>query len=497
MTAVRVRTSVTTLIAQLLNREFLLGLAQQARTDIQRELAQRQSPRRSAKSSLEPLDNAELRGIAAALGSIEEQPESLTEPTRDVNAAPDELPANNIRPKEDFAFVPRDPLLSLLQTTLDDYFESEHPEVIEEHRMLDDRRGTAPEPAVTDRRLKGVELRWTVDGRRLWKRFEVANPKVLSDPRWAWCLLAMAWRDVHGYAQFVDSPPVIEIENEARIFLLGDWGSGLPRAQKVASQVRAELAKGGRRQQHVIHLGDVYYSGSKREYEHRFLNYWPVDEGASVASYSLNGNHDMYTGGHSYFDVCLGDPRFARQSGCSFFALRNDYWQFVALDTSYEDGGLHGRQAQWARDLIETTPATTKTALLSHHQLFSAHEPGAAKLGRKIQPVLATGRVDAWFWGHEHRCIAYMPTTWEGARVGFTSCIGHGGIPEYLAMKQGETRPRPWLYEYLQQYGDGWEPWDTFGFCVLELSSDRIKARYIDEDGKEHYFVPDIGQVSS
>ena len=46
------------------------------------------------------------------------------------------------------------------------------------------------------------------------------------------------------------------------------------------------------------------------------LDLWPVtadQAGAGVTSWSLNGNHDMYSGGFGYFQTLLADPRFAAQ----------------------------------------------------------------------------------------------------------------------------------------------------------------------------------------
>jgi hypothetical protein len=42
--------------------------------------------------------------------------------------------------------------------------------------------------------------------------------------------------------------------------------------------MRAELDAGIKAglEQHVIHLGDVYYSGWEFEYRERLLKYWPV-----------------------------------------------------------------------------------------------------------------------------------------------------------------------------------------------------------------------------
>ena len=265
---------------------------------------------------------------------------------------------------------------------------------------------------------------------------------------------------------------------------MGDWGSGIPRAQAVAKRLRQELERGiaERREQHVIHLGDVYYTGGEREYQDRFLKYWPVESGEDIGSFSLNGNHDMYQGGHAYYGTCLADPRFDRQERSSTFSLRSSHWQLLALDTSYEDAGLHGCQAQWIREQLDMNPGL-RTVLLSHHQPFSAYEPGAQVLREKITPVLETGRIDAWFWAHEHRCLVYKPHM----KIGFSSCVGHGGIPEYLIAKEGQPYPEPLAYDYRLQHGDGLEPWNTFGFALVELDGARMRVRYVDENGDTHH----------
>jgi hypothetical protein len=252
------------------------------------------------------------------------------------------------------------------------------------------------------------------------------------------------------------------------------------------------MSRGEGRQQVVVHPGDVYYSGTVREFNKRFLAPWPVASLDEALSFTLPGNHDMYSGGRRYFGHALTDPRFARQGGCSYFALRNDYWQFLGLDSAYEDAGLHGEQASWARDAIEHQPDGVATVLLSHHQPFSAHEKGSQTLRTKIAPVLATERVAAWFWGHEHRCIVYGPTTVDRGPLPFSSCVGHGGVPEYVTMKEGETKPAPWSYEYLKVNSDNFQPWDTFGFAVLELENASMSVRYIDEHGSNHHTVAHV-----
>src|SRR5262249_15625788 len=103
-----------------------------------------------------------------------------------------------------------------------------------------------------------------------------------------------------------DPAPPCTIANSARLILLADLGSGVPRARQLGESARwyLEEADAAGREVHVIHLGDVYYSGWAAEYDAHFLPFWPVrpEEGGKYGSWCMNGNHDMYSGGHGYFD---------------------------------------------------------------------------------------------------------------------------------------------------------------------------------------------------
>src|SRR5205807_4303852 len=89
-------------------------------------------------------------------------------------------------------------------------------------------------------------------------------------------------------------------------------------------------------------------SGLPEEVERHVLALWPVtveEARGGVSSWSLNGNHDMYGGGFGYFDALLADERFAAQRSpdgkpTSFFRLTSPSWEFVALDTSWDENVL-------------------------------------------------------------------------------------------------------------------------------------------------------------
>jgi hypothetical protein len=47
-------------------------------------------------------------------------------------------------------------------------------------------------------------------------------------------------------------------------------------------------------------LATVYYSGTTSEIDDRFIAFWPNVTGAE--NRACNSNHEMYSGGHGYFD---------------------------------------------------------------------------------------------------------------------------------------------------------------------------------------------------
>lgn len=213
------------------------------------------------------------------------------------------------------------------------------------------------------------------------------------------------------------------IPNKYRIAVIGDWGTGMYGAPVCAASIRDDSDG----YDLVLHLGDVYYSGLPDEVEDRFEKFWPQPAGA--IGRSLNGNHEMYTGGHGYFETLL--PYL--NQGSSYFAFQNDFWTLVMLDTSYnqpfggQEGDLFPAQMDWLDGIIQGA-GDRKIVLFSHHQPFSLLDANQGpKLVTWLEKYLQARRIFAWYWGHEHRSVLYDPhPAW-----GFHGrCVGHGGFPE-------------------------------------------------------------------
>ena len=385
---------------------------------------------------------------------------------------------------DEHSYFPRDAALSLAQSALQQYCEIKKPEAIV--RPADGMQGLAetPTPVAAQSLHPAFVQALAGTNQGLVRQFE------LLDIGWANCLLALGVRNWRGLCPFKKEPAdPFRIGDRARVVLFSDWGSGLPRAQKVATQIRRELlaAEAEGRDAHLIHLGDVYYSGWAEEYEKNVLPFWSVkeDEAERFSSWSLNANHDMYSGGRGYFEYLLGDVRFRPQQNSSFFSLENERWLLLGLDTGYHDNrvfdahDLYGTQNQWAYEKLSAAPGK-KGIVLSHHQPFSAYEKGGEKILDKMRPALDENLIRAWFWGHEHRCTLYE----EREGIKYPRCIGHGGIPFYV---ETAHLPAGVAYEYRDGFDHLTESWNYFGFVVLDFADDQITARYVNERGHVHH----------
>lgn len=270
---------------------------------------------------------------------------------------------------------------------------------------------------------------------------EIARPELREEAqfddddifRWAGSVIFQWWRRLKP-APFVDlpAPAVIDLPEQAQLALFGDWGVGPRYGAQVLSATISDPAKLPGPLHAVIHLGDTYYSGTPKEIQENLLDAWPRRDGARA--FALNGNHEMYGGGVGYYQALaqLGQP-------ASYFALQNSHFTIIALDTAYKEYHLHGRQADWVQEVLAQA-GDRKFVLLSHHQPFSAFEDVDQTFVASLQGLLHSGRVVAWYWGHEHKCILYSPHKEWGTHG---RCVGHGGYPYFLVNRKMWVKEEP------------------------------------------------------
>ena len=215
-----------------------------------------------------------------------------------------------------------------------------------------------------------------------------------------------------------DPDPLPREDTNLRVAIFGDWGTGMYGAPVIADSIEKDPGVFDI----VLHLGDVYYSGQPDEVKKQLTEAFPYRPDAIHRS--LNGNHEMYSGGEAYIET-IRQPKFSQRA--SYFYVENQDWVLAGLDTAYEDHSLTDDQVSWLTGILAVA-GDRKLILFSHHQPFSLLDQQGPKLIEKLRPVLASGRVFAWFWGHEHRCVLYdRHPQWQF----LGRCVGHGGFPYY------------------------------------------------------------------
>jgi predicted phosphodiesterase len=316
------------------------------------------------------------------------------------------------------------------------------------------------------------------------------------DPRWAQVVavyLAQRAKGAHipyrRHQQLSDFVIDGRMGAKCRVALLADWGTGDDGAKLLLRQIAEKQPDV------VIHLGDVYYSGTEHEFQNYFYKIWQDTLGiprvnwggrpnavTKPATFTLSGNHDMYAGGAPYYTVLdmIGQP-------ASYFCLRNEDWQFIALDTGIHDVNpvdqqptfLEQTEVDWLKDKIAQA-GKRKTILLSHHQLFSAFEkigdqPVNAELKKQLGDILP--QVTVWYWGHEHNLVIYDRFEDVTAR-----CIGHGAFP--VAVDElGQPHPGIGIRNIaLAPESDG--ALFQHGYVIINLDGPNAQATYYQFDAK-------------
>jgi hypothetical protein len=275
-----------------------------------------------------------------------------------------------------------------------------------------------PSPAKVARKIKEAVARYSTQDWRGW---------ALCGWDWLRYTVEARFPQYNGWSARI--PPdlnygVIEwrLPPTSKILMIGDWGTHMTDNVALLRQALKTFAP-----DIIIHLGDVYYSGTRQECVQNVIEVLDaVVSELKIARppfFTLPGNHDYYSGGRGFYEM-IGRIN-ADLPGCeqkaSYFCLRtvDDHWQFLGMDTGFHDRRpighiappLEQSEVTWHRDKLDHFPGTT--ILLSHHQLYSAKE----RLSRGPRPWLNEtlhavfqpyyDRVAAWFWGHEHNLIIF------------------------------------------------------------------------------------------
>jgi hypothetical protein len=309
----------------------------------------------------------------------------------------------------------------------------------------------------------------------------------LLDPGW-WA--SVANRLLHKKVPFIAHSSLKDFrvefaEENLSVAMVGDWGTGLPSSHEIARLMAALNPS------ITIHLGDVYYSGTKHEVETRFVPGWPA---GSLGTFAVNSNHEMYAGGEGYFGVTLKQTAFARHQKASYFCIATPGWQIIGLDSAYEasdflyqKGRLSDAQLAWlGAQLAEGARRGQRSIVLSHHNPI---EVGGGTDKAFLEQMLRAGDphpFDFWYFAHEHVAARYAAYGPEGRQF-LGRCVGHGGVPyapESKIATAGDVRVE---WTELELAGDPEEPRrakNGFVLLVLDSKTRKLTETFIDEFGK-------------
>jgi hypothetical protein len=280
---------------------------------------------------------------------------------------------------------------------------------------------------------------------------------------------------------------IFRMGNQGQVSVVGDWGSGTNEAAKVGAQIRTVTPE------FTIHLGDVYYTGNVAEVRSNFLGIktsafdpvtWPR---GTKGTFTLLGNHEMFTHAMAYFDVLL--PALGQKA--SYFCVENDFWRIVGIDTAYNSTGLDFWPFKPSCRLpdplmiwlghLHLSGDSRGLIVLSHHQPWSAFDTWYPTPAKQLAQFI--NRPILWFWGHEHRLAIYDRYSLSGGVTANGACIGHGGMPVELR-KPGLLHGVTCLYTDARKYPntEGLEVGYN-GYANLIFDGENLRVEFRDLNG--------------
>jgi hypothetical protein len=258
------------------------------------------------------------------------------------------------------------------------------------------------------------------------------------------------------YAPFPGTPYRATIDAgqpDIRIAIIGDWGTGIYDTDYAGQGPAAAVMQAikGLAPDYVVHLGDVYYSGTDKrhpahEEQDNFLKMWDTGTPANTC-FALNSNHEKYGAEQGLIGIALnsGTP-FSHQNRTTYFGLQYGQWVILGLDSAYFDpstlylqGALGDAANTQQQDFVQASYGNLqnkKVFVMTHHSPMSfdgstltPNSKAGISLWDGMQATLGGKNPDVWYWGHLHLGVAYNQNSAVGVHGTLGRCVGHSAIP--------------------------------------------------------------------
>lgn len=201
----------------------------------------------------------------------------------------------------------------------------------------------------------------------------------------------------------------------------------------------------------------------------------------------------MYDGAYSYFTAL--EKRFTDQGNCSYFAMKNDDWLIVGLDSAYAsdhwdlymEGNLNSAQLDWLKNL----PAKQGIIITSHHTGFDLQGKTTTALYKQVIDALSNENGNCryqniyWYWGHAHNVVVYKDRQLPGATFR-SRCISHAAIPYGDANELKGAEQVVW-YETQSANDPDCSVRVLCGFAQINLDGAKLSESLIGEDGSTRW----------
>lgn len=288
------------------------------------------------------------------------------------------------------------------------------------------------------------------------------------------------------------------LPDTAKIVLVGDWGSHMTDNVAMLRQALKRFKPDA-----IMHLGDIYYSGTAFECKRNVLD---VMDGLvkelglqRPPFFTVPGNHEYYSGGAAFYDMIgkINTGIAGARQRASYLPAHGERQVAIPrhghrlqrpcprpVGRSGAAGlrsGVAHRQAQDISRLDDPAVAP---------QLFSANSPINKSGARPFvnESLLGTfspffDRIGAWFWGHEHNLVMFKDGQFGLKRGRLVGCS---------AFQSGEHED-PYEIKfpdvaYIDQmpqlgfspFGPALQQYYNHAFALLEVSPAKIDVSYFE-----------------